>query len=172
MAYPNYPYPSCQPGYYPQQPVPDQLAQLRQQQMAQQIMQQPVQMMAPSPPMGQPVDDRIWVQGESAATAYLVAANGFVRLWDSTAPVYYEKRADAQGKPLPMEIFDYTRRGGEPETKAAPPPQIDMSQYIKRDELDGFREELERLWDKLETVQDRLKRPAKTIKTKEDADDA
>lgn len=110
MAYPVYQYPNYTPYYA--QPVPDQLAQLRQQQM----MQPPVQ----QPPMMQPgpVDDRIWVQGEGAATSYLVAANGFVRLWDSTAPVFYEKRADAAGKPLAMDIYDYKKRGGEPEAPA------------------------------------------------------
>lgn len=57
-------------------------------------------------------DERIWVQGEGAAQAYLVAPNGFVRLWDSTCPVYYEKRADHTGKPY-MEVYEYKRRSQE-----------------------------------------------------------
>lgn len=122
MAY-GYPYNPYQPTYFPQ-PAPDQLAQLRQQQQMQQPMMaqplsQPIQAVAPVQPG--PVDDRIWVQGEGAATSYLVAANGFVRLWDSTAPVFYEKQADAQGKPLPMVIYDYKRRGEDPAIKHSAP---------------------------------------------------
>lgn len=63
-------------------------------------------------PINQPVsqDERLWVQSEQAAEAYLVAPGGFVRLWDSTKPVFYEKRTDASGRPLPMDVFEYQRR--------------------------------------------------------------
>lgn len=54
-------------------------------------------------------DERIWVQNETSAEAYLVAPNGFVRLWDSSRPVFYEKRADSTGRPLPMDVFEYSR---------------------------------------------------------------
>lgn len=113
MAYNPYLYTGVQPaptyGYQPYgQFTQEQMAQYRQQQM-----QQTVTPGQNAPAAALP-DDRIWVQGEVAATSWPVTANGFVRLWDSTAHVFYEKRADAQGKPLPMEIFDYTRRGGEP----------------------------------------------------------
>lgn len=59
-------------------------------------------------------DERIWVQGEGAAMAYLVAPGGFARLWDSTAPVFYEKRCDSTGRPLQMEVYDYSRRNCNP----------------------------------------------------------
>ena len=61
-------------------------------------------MMQQEPP--KPTDDRIYVQGLEAAKAYLVAPNGFVRLWDSTAPVFYEKVADTRGVPSLM-AFKY-----------------------------------------------------------------
>lgn len=54
-------------------------------------------------------DERIFVQNETSAEAYLVAPNGFVRLWDASRPVFYEKRADATGRPLPLECFEYER---------------------------------------------------------------
>lgn len=62
-------------------------------------------------PLSQPVtqDERIWVQNETSAEAYLVAPNGFVRLWDSSKPIFYEKRADATGRPMPMEMYEYTK---------------------------------------------------------------
>lgn len=54
-----------------------------------------------------------------------------MRLWDSTAPVYYEKRADAQGKPLPLEVYDYKRRGGEPSVPAPVPNYEDRLNAIE-----------------------------------------
>lgn len=59
-------------------------------------------------------DGRIWVQNETAAEAYLVTAGGFVRLWDSTKPVFYEKRADATGRPLPIVAYKYEKCTIEP----------------------------------------------------------
>lgn len=58
------------------------------------------------------VDERIWVQGQGAAEAYLVAPNSFVRLWDSSASRFYEKRTDVSGRPY-METFEYKRLGSE-----------------------------------------------------------
>ena len=54
-------------------------------------------------------DERIWVQNETSAEAYLLAPGGFARLWDSSTNRFYEKRADATGRPLPMEVYEYTR---------------------------------------------------------------
>lgn len=54
-------------------------------------------------------DERIWVANETAANAYLVAPNGFVRLWDSQRPVFYEKTTDPTGKQFPMVTYKYER---------------------------------------------------------------
>lgn len=130
MAY--YPQYQAYPPYYGQ-PVPDQLTQLRQNQFQQQpIMTAMQQAQGPQMAFQQPVDDRIWVQGESAATAYLVTANGFVRLWDSTQPVFYEKQADAQGKPLPMVIYDYKRRGDDPSQQVTVPDYESRLEAIEK----------------------------------------
>ena len=72
-----------------------------------QPMQQPT---APAQPPQVTQDDRIWVASESAAEAFLVAANGFVRLWDSNKPVFYEKRADMNGRPMPLVAYEYKIR--------------------------------------------------------------
>lgn len=62
---------------------------------------------APQQPVQQ--DERIWVQNETSAEAYLVAPNGFVRLWDSNAAKFYEKKADPSGRPYPMEVYEYRK---------------------------------------------------------------
>lgn len=54
-------------------------------------------------------DERIWVQNEVSADAYLVAPNGFVRLWDANKQRFYEKRADASGRPYPLEAYEYSK---------------------------------------------------------------
>ena len=76
---PNYQGNYFQPNYFPQ-PQP----------------QMPMQSQQP------PQDDRIWVASESAAEAFQMVPNGFVRLWDSNKPIFYEKRADMNGRPMPV----------------------------------------------------------------------
>lgn len=90
---------------YYQAPMPDQLQQYRQAAYVPQM--QPTQ---------QPVatqDERIWVTGRNGADSYLVAPNGFVRLWDNTANRFYEKRADATGRPV-MEAYTYSKDDNMP----------------------------------------------------------
>lgn len=149
----NYGYPL---GSYTQ-PVPDQLAQLRQNQLQQPVVQQPQLPMANQPQ--QPDNGGIiWVQGEAGAKAYLVAPGCTVQLWDSENPVIYLKSADMSGMPS-MRVLDYIERGGPPASKAAPAPAVDMSQFITRDELENI-------------LSERLKKPAKASKPKEDVENA
>lgn len=149
MAYQPYPY-GGYPAYYPQ-PVPDQLAQLRQQQMQAQPMPQPppqMQAQAQQPEAG----GMIWVQGEAGAKAYLVAPGNTVQLWDSENPVIYLKSADMSGMPS-MRVLDYAERGGAQPKQAQ--PQIDLSDYVTRDELETI-------------LAERLKKPARPQKPKEE----
>lgn len=82
------------------------------------VYQQPIGMQPQAP---QPMqDDRIWVANEQAAESFQVVPNGFVRLWDSNQPVYYEKRADATGRPLPLVAFEYKARMATAPVVAAP----------------------------------------------------
>lgn len=103
MAYPYY-----QPYQYYPQPVPDQLAQLRQNQFQQ--MQQPQQF---QPQQNPPTPSIVWVQSEQEAINYLVAPNSAVTLWDSNSPVVYLKQADASGKPS-MKTYDLVERNSRP----------------------------------------------------------
>ena len=89
---PNYQSGYFQPNYFSPQMQPMQQAQM--------------------PMQGQqaPQDDRIWVASESAAEAFQMVPNGFVRLWDSNKPVFYEKRADMNGRPMPLVAYEYKIR--------------------------------------------------------------
>lgn len=134
MAYPNF-YTNPYPQAYYAPPMPDNLAQLRQgqyQQIPQTTFQQDMR------------DDRIWVSGENAANSYLLVPNAFVRLWDSTDCVFYEKQADSNGKPLPMRVFDYSERTATPKqpAQAAQPLEED---YVTRKEFDALAARLDAL---------------------------
>ncbi len=155
------PDPGEQRGSY-SQPVPDRLAQLRQNQMQPMMqapqMQQPQPMQggpAPSPTGGPQNSGIIWVSGKAEADGYLVAPNSAVALWDANNPVIYLRQADSTGKPS-TKVYDLVERTDrQPQQQAA--PQVDLSGYVK--------------WDELETyLAERQKRPARAAKQKEDTD--
>lgn len=122
-GYPNQPYQAYAPYYA--QPMPDQLAQLRQNPMMQQL-QQPQQTQQQSAGI-------IWVQGEAAAKSHPVANGATVTLWDSEQPTIYIKHVDESGMPS-MRIVDYTER-----SQAARMPQNAMNvpaqEYVTREEF-------------------------------------
>ena len=117
--------PYYQNPYYPQ-PMPDNLMQMRQQQM-----------MQPGPP---PVPQNPvatggvqWVSSEQEARGYLIAPNSAVALWDSTAPTVYLKQSDASGKPT-LKIYDLVERAETPRTA----PQEKSVEFVTRKEFDAL----------------------------------
>ena len=115
--------PYYQNPYYPQ-PMPDNLMQMRQQQMMQP---------APPPVPQNPVatGGGQWVSSEQEARGYLIAPNSAVALWDSTAPTVYLKQSDASGKPT-LKIYDLVERA---ET-ASNAPQKPGVEFVTREEFD------------------------------------
>lgn len=157
-----YQYPSYAPAPYYPQPVPDQLAQLRQNQMQQPVMQGPQmgqqgQLMQPqqlpaNPMAGSAQNGMIWVSGRQEADGYLIAPNSAVALWDANNPVVYLRKADSTGKPSTV-VYDLVERTDAPPAQTA--PQIDLSRYVTIDQLEDI-------------LAERLKKPSKPIKPKED----
>lgn len=149
MAY-GQPYGYQYQTYY-QQPATDQMAQMRQNQMQQSMMAQPVQ---------QENTGIIWVQGEAGAKAYLVAPGNTVQLWDSESQTIYLKSADMSGMPS-MRVLDYTER-------TAPTPMRQNQKTAQNVDLSGFvtRDELE------EILAERFKRSGKSAAKKEESDNA
>lgn len=115
--------PYYQNPYYPQ-PMPDNLMQMRQQQMMQP---------APPPVPQNPVaaGGVQWVSSEQEARGYLIAPNSAVALWDSTAPTVYLKQSDASGKPT-LKIYDLVERAETPRTA----PQEKGVEFVTREEFD------------------------------------
>lgn len=155
MAYQPY-YPGYPPYYG--QPIPDQLAQLRQNQFQQQPVQAiPQQMQAQpmqpaNPMMSSAQNGMIWVSGRQEVDGYLVAPNSAVALWDQNNPVVYLRKADSTGKPSTV-VYDLVERTDNP--PAQPAPQIDLSRYVTIDQLE-------------EILAERLKRPSKPSQKKEE----
>ena len=122
MAFTPYGY---QNPYYPQ-PMPDNLMQMRQQQMP--MMQTP---QAPQNPIAQ--GGVQWVSGEQEARNWMIAPNAAVTLWDSTAPTVYLKQADASGRPT-LKIYDLVERTEAPRTA----PQEKGVEFVTRKEFDAL----------------------------------
>lgn len=115
--------PYYQNPYYPQ-PMPDNLMQMRQQQM--------MQPAPPSVPQNPVATGGVqWVSSEQEARGYLIAPNSAVALWDSTAPTVYLKQADASGKPT-LKIYDLVERAETPRTA----PQEKGAEFVTREEFD------------------------------------
>lgn len=152
MPYPYYP--QYQPGYYPA-PVPDQLAQLRQNQF--QPMQQPQQF---QPQQNPPAPSIVWVQSEQEALNYLVAPNSAVTLWDSNSPVVYLKQADASGKPS-IKIYDLVERNSRP-VQAPVAPAVE---YAPLSRLEALEAKIEAL-----TAKETATKPTARKAAKEDAE--
>lgn len=119
------PYYGYQSMYQPYQPpMADQLAQLRnsyqpQAQVPQSSQQSPI----------------LWVQGEEAAKAYMVAPGATVLLMDSEGQSFYLKSTDPQGMPLPLRIFDYVERTAQ---KPLEQPQISTGEFVTRREFEAL----------------------------------
>lgn len=117
--------------YYPA-PMPDNLAQLRQNNL---IQQQPM-MQAPTQPSAQTSSGIIWVQGVEAAKSYMTAPGSSVLLMDSEGSRFYIKSTDQSGMPLPLRIFDFQERAvnaPQPPTVAA---QASTEEYVTRGEFE------------------------------------
>lgn len=150
MAYPYY-------QQYYQPPMPDQLAQLRQNQF--QPMQQPQQF---QPQQNPPAPSIVWVQSEQEALNFLVTPNSAVTLWDSNSPVVYLKQADASGKPS-MKIYDLVERTQRPVQTM----QTQAVEYATKDELAALAARL----DALTAIKDApVKSTTKKTIQKEDAE--
>lgn len=117
--------PYYQNPYYPQ-PMPDNLMQMRQQQMMQP---------APPPVPQNPVATGgvQWVSSEQEARGYLIAPNSAVALWDSSAPTVYLKQSDASGKPT-LKIYDLVERAETPRTAS----QGKGVEFVTRKEFDAL----------------------------------
>ena len=122
MAYNTY-FPNYYPQYYGNQQIP---------QNAPQSVQAPQQTQS---------NGILWVQGESAAKSYPVAAGQSVQLMDTEDSIFYIKTVDQSGMPQPLRVFEYKER-----TQTAHSSPVSSSktsdEYVSRKEFEAFREDV------------------------------
>ena len=86
-----------------------------------------------------------------------MAPNSAVALWDANNPVIYLRQADSTGKPS-TKVYDLVERTDTPVPQQTV-PQVDFTQFVTWDKLD-------------EVLAERLKKPVRVPKAKEDTDNA
>lgn len=98
----------------------------------------------------------VWVDGEVGAKAYQLPAgwpvNAPMPLWDTNDTIIYLKSTNQMGMPNPIQKVRYTmeeapRMSPAMSSQAALPagevqPMPDMSEYVKKDDLERMKEEL------------------------------
>lgn len=159
MAY-NNGFPATYQQMYPQQqfqqPYPQQMFQ-------QQPMQQPVQQQMQQPVQQYPVMQGgfVRVRNENEARMYPVAPGNSVTFIDEVQPYCYTKTVN-MGQ-LDRPIFEKYRLVKEEDNpiqqqtveqpqKPVESPQIDVSRFVTKDVIDGFRSDLDNIRSDMETL--------------------
>ena len=107
---------------------------------------QPMQFNAQAPQMAQsasqtPQSGFVWVNNIEEASAYMVAPNSAVQLWDKNSPCVYLKSADSTGKPT-MQIFDLVERKTSQNATQEP---TEGNDYVLRSEFDELVQKVDAL---------------------------
>lgn len=91
----------------------------------------------------------IWVDGEVGAKAFQMpngwTANQPIALWDTNDTIIYLKSTNPMGMPNPIQKAHYTLeeyRGTGPAKSEAKEPTPDMSEYVRKDDMDRMKQEL------------------------------
>lgn len=157
-----------QRGMQPQQPM----MQMQPQQMSMQMpdnqqfvptYQQPIQPMQPMvQPISQQTNDMLWVLNESEATAYPVAPNNSVVLWDKSNPTIYVKSVNAQGVPS-MRILDFNERTTDNAHKTAVEHKCECgSKFVPKEDFNALQTKFEALQKEFDEF--KSKPPKKVVK--------
>lgn len=108
------------------------------------------QSQAAQPMQAQHTGGLIWVDGEVGAKAYQMPAglpaNQPIALWDTNDTVIYLKSINPMGMPNPLQKAHYTleeHRGTGPATSgAAEPEHHDMTQFVRKEDMERMKQEL------------------------------
>jgi hypothetical protein len=137
----------------------------------QQQFQQPMQQFQQQMPINQPTmtSDLIFVLNETEATAYPVAPNNSVTLWDKNKDTVYIKSVNMQGVPS-MRILDYAERTSETAQKTAEKHECKCGdRFVSIETFKALQNDFEALRSEIEELKNK---PKQKMKTKaEDAND-
>ena len=172
MAYGNYA-PFYRGGYFNpmQTPTMPQMAD-NQNQFAQPY-QQPMQTNpTPMPMQTQPTNDTmLFVLNENEASAYPVAPNNSVVLWDKNNKTFYIKTANAQGIPS-MQIYDFKERVQTQENATKTHECTCGDKFATKEQINDLRGKIDDLTAKYEELSHPIvEKPKTTSKKSKEADE-
>ena len=118
--------------------------------------------------MPQQTSDMIWVLNESEATAYPVAPNNSVVLWDKNNPVIYVKSVNMQGVPS-MRVLDFSERMPENAPKTAVEHKCQCGgKFVPIEDFKRLQEEFEALQEKVEALNAKATTKSKKVEVEND----
>jgi hypothetical protein len=133
------------------------------QEQGQQQFQQPMQQFQQQMPINPPTmtSDLIFVLNETEATAYPVAPNNSVTLWDKNKDTVYIKSVNMQGVPS-MRILDYTERTAETAQKTPEKHECKCGgKYVSIETFKALQSDFEALRSEIEELKNKPKQKMK-----------
>lgn len=168
MAYGNYA-PFYRGGYFNPMQTPT-MPQMADNQQFVQPYQQPMQT-NPTPMQTQPANDMLFVLNENEASAYPVAPNNSVVLWDKNNKTFYIKTANAQGIPS-MQIYDFTERIEKTQNEPTTHKCTCGDKYATKEQINDLKEKINDLTAKYEELSRPIvEKPKTTAKKLKEADE-
>ena len=128
--------------------------------------QQPIQTNpAPMPIQTQQTNDMLFVLNENEASAYPVAPNNSVVLWDKNNKTFYIKTANAQGIPS-MQIYDFKERVQTYENAPKTHECTCGDKYATKEQINDLRGKIDVLTAKYEELSHNAVEKPKTMAKK------
>lgn len=169
MAYTPYYAPYSRPMGYYNPSIPQQDMQANQQipvQQPMQPMQTPTQFV-----QTQPTNDMLFVLNENEASAYPVAPNASVVLWDKNNKTFYIKTANAQGIPS-MQIYDFTERIEKAQNEPTTHKCTCGDKYATKEQINDLRGKIDDLTAKYEELSHpAVEKPKTTTKKSKESEE-
>ena len=166
MAYGNYA-PFYRGGFFNPMQTPTMPQMSDSQNQFAQPYQQPMQTNpAPMPMQTQPTNDTmLFVLNENEASAYPVAPNNSVVLWDKNNKTFYIKTANAQGIPS-MQIYDFTERIEKTQNEPTTHKCTCGDKYATKEQINDLKGKIDDLMAKYEELSHPVIEKAKTTSKK------
>ena len=126
---------------------------------------------APMPMQTQQTNDMLFVLNENEASAYPVAPNNSVVLWDKNNKTFYIKTANAQGIPS-MQIYDFKERVQMHENAPKTHECTCGDKYATKEQINDLRGKIDDLTAKYEELSHPvIEKPKTTTKKSKEADE-
>ena len=126
---------------------------------------------APMPMQTQQTNDMLFVLNENEPSAYPVAPNNSVLLWDKNNKTFYIKTANAQGIPS-MQIYDFTERIEKAQNEPATHKCNCGDKYATKEQINDLRGKIDDLTAKYEELTHPIvEKPKTTTKKSKEADE-